>query len=278
MAMKTDAQMKREVHEGPDEPIVYVDRYNTTQRINHWITAALFTMLTLSGLSLFHPSLFFLTNLFGGGANTRAIHPWFGVVLYLSFLILFVRFFRLNLPNMDDWKWSRRITDVMTNRHDRLPELGKYNAGQKGVFWGQSALITVMFFSGLVIWDQYFGTYTLTEDQALGTGGALAGGAGGDPDHHGAHLRRHLDQGHGPGDDARQRHRRLGLSPPPQVAAQARQAGRADATGAQSRAGGVIRHRERGEAVQRSLEETSDGEPLAGPGLLFLPLAMTRPI
>ena len=163
MAVKTDAQMKREVHDVPDESIVTVDRYNTTQRINHWITAALFTLLTLSGLSLFHPSLFFLTNLFGGGADTRAIHPWFGVALYLSFLILFVRFFRLNLPNMDDWKWSRRITDVMTNRHDRLPELGKYNAGQKGVFWGQSALITVMFFSGLVIWDQYFGTYTLTE-------------------------------------------------------------------------------------------------------------------
>ena len=91
--------MKREVHDVPDEPIVYVDRYNTTQRINHWITAALFTLLTLSGLSLFHPSLFFLTNLFGGGQSTRAIHPWFGVVLYLSFLILFVRFFRLNLPN-----------------------------------------------------------------------------------------------------------------------------------------------------------------------------------
>ena len=163
MAVQTDAQMKREVHEIPGEPVVYVDRYNTTQRINHWVTAACFTLLALSGLSLFHPSLFFLTNLFGGGPNTRMIHPWIGVALYLSFLILFVRFFRLNLPNIDDWRWSRRITDVMTNRHDRLPELGKYNAGQKGVFWGQSALITVMFFSGLVIWDQYFGTYTITE-------------------------------------------------------------------------------------------------------------------
>ena len=161
--MKTDAHMHRELHDVPDEHFVYVDRYNTTQRINHWITAALFTLLTLSGLSLFHPSLFFLTNLFGGGQNTRAIHPWFGVFLFASFLILFVRFVRLNLPNRDDWNWSRRITDVMSNRHDRLPELGKYNAGQKMVFWGQSALITIMFVTGLVIWDQYFGTYTITD-------------------------------------------------------------------------------------------------------------------
>jgi formate dehydrogenase subunit gamma len=152
-----------EVHDVPAEHKVYVDRYNATQRINHWITAALFTLLTLSGLSLFHPSLFFLTNLFGGGQDTRAIHPWFGVCLFASFLILFVRFFKLNLPNKDDLDWSLKIGDVMQNKHDKLPELGKYNAGQKMVFWGQSALITTMLVSGLVIWDQYFGTYTTIE-------------------------------------------------------------------------------------------------------------------
>lgn len=152
-----------DVHDVPEEHRVYVDRYNATQRINHWITAGLFTLLALSGLSLFHPSLFFLTNLFGGGQATRAIHPWFGVVLFASFLILFVRFAALNLPNRDDLDWSMKIGDVVQNKHERLPELGKYNAGQKMVFWGQSILITVMFLTGLVIWDQYFGTYTVTE-------------------------------------------------------------------------------------------------------------------
>ena len=160
---KRDDLQHREVRDTPDEHKVYVDRYSATQRINHWITAALFIMLTLSGLSLFHPSLFFLTNLFGGGQDTRAIHPWFGVTLFASFLILFVRFFKTNLPNRDDLLWSKRIKDVVSNRHDRLPELGKYNAGQKLVFWGQSFLIISMLISGVVIWDQYFGTYTTTE-------------------------------------------------------------------------------------------------------------------
>lgn len=161
--MEHERSTHGEVHDVPEEHRIYVDRYNTTQRINHWITAGLFTLLTLSGLSLFHPSLFFLTNLFGGGQDTRAIHPWFGVCLFASFLILFVRFFRLNLPNKDDLDWSMKIGDVITNREDRLPELGKYNAGQKMVFWGQSALITTMLVSGIVIWDQYFGTYTTIE-------------------------------------------------------------------------------------------------------------------
>ena len=160
---RRDDLQHREVRDTPDERKVYVDRYSTTQRINHWITAALFIMLTLSGLSLFHPSLFFLTNLFGGGQDTRAIHPWFGVTLFASFLILFIRFFKTNLPNRDDLLWSKRIKDVVSNRHDRLPELGKYNAGQKLVFWGQSVLIISMLVSGVIIWDQYFGAYTVTE-------------------------------------------------------------------------------------------------------------------
>ena len=44
-----------------------VSRYTTAARINHWITAVSLILLALSGMALFHPSLYFLTNLFGGG-------------------------------------------------------------------------------------------------------------------------------------------------------------------------------------------------------------------
>ena len=144
---------------------VVVPRYNGVQRVNHWITAALFTLLGLSGLAMFSPYLFFLTGLFGGGQSTRAVHPWLGVALMISFAILFLRFWRLNLPSKDDVLWLLRIGDIVQNRHDRLPAIGKYNAGQKGVFWSQTALILVMFLSGLVIWDQYFFTYTGIEQK-----------------------------------------------------------------------------------------------------------------
>jgi formate dehydrogenase subunit gamma len=165
--MKRDDQIRREVHDMGDDGRVFVDRYNTTQRINHWITAALFTLLTLSGLSLFHPTLFWLTNLFGGGPDTRAIHPWFGVCLFASFLILFIRFVALNIPNKDDLRWTSKLGNIVQNKHEGLPELGKYNAGQKMVFWGQSLLIMVMFVTGLIIWDQYFGTYTGIDTKRL---------------------------------------------------------------------------------------------------------------
>ena len=148
----------RPLHHAKSEApeVMYVPRYTGVQRVNHWITAILFTLLTLSGLAMFTPYLFSLTGLFGGGQATRAVHPWFGVALAVSFFFLFVRFWRLNIPNKDDVAWSMKIGDVVTNREDRLPELGKYNAGQKGVFWGQTALIGVMFVTGLVIFNIYF--------------------------------------------------------------------------------------------------------------------------
>ena len=157
----------RPLHHAKSEApeVMYVPRYTGVQRVNHWITAILFTLLTLSGLAMFTPYLFSLTGLFGGGQATRAIHPWFGVALAVSFFFLFVRFWRLNIPNKDDVEWTKHIGDVVTNRDDRLPELGKYNAGQKGVFWGQTALIAVMFVTGLIIWNTYFGGYTTIETQ-----------------------------------------------------------------------------------------------------------------
>ena len=40
-----------------------VRRYTPAARANHWVTAISLVLLALSGLSLFHPSLFFLTGL-----------------------------------------------------------------------------------------------------------------------------------------------------------------------------------------------------------------------
>ena len=155
------------VHRG--DPVT-VDRYTVGARINHWITATCLVLLALTGLALFHPTLFFLTNLFGGGQATRAIHPWIGVVLFFSFAGLFLRFWRLNLWKGADTTWLVRLREVLGNRDNEDPdlvEIGKYNAGQKVVFWGMSVLIVVLISSGLAIWDQYFADYTTIEQKRL---------------------------------------------------------------------------------------------------------------
>jgi formate dehydrogenase subunit gamma len=135
---------------------VVVSRYRGFTRINHWVTALSLILLLLSGLAFFSPSLYFLTGLFGGGQTARWLHPIIGVVLFFSFLVLFLQLWRLNLPRPEDATWVGNIGEVMRGQEENLPELGKYNAGQKFVFWGMAGLIVVLIGSGIMIWEEYF--------------------------------------------------------------------------------------------------------------------------
>jgi formate dehydrogenase subunit gamma len=159
-----DIEPGDQVH--PGDPVT-VDRYTGGARVNHWITATCLVLLALSGLALFHPALFFLTDLFGGGQITRMIHPWIGVVLFFGFFGLFIRFWRANLWRREDGTWLARLRDVLTGHEENLPEVGKYNAGQKAVFWLMSVLIIVLICSGLAIWDQYFAAYTTIDQKRI---------------------------------------------------------------------------------------------------------------
>lgn len=133
-----------------------VERYRVGARINHWITALAMVLLILSGLGLFHPALFFLTSLFGGGQAARTLHPLFGLVLSASFLLLFLQFWRGNLWRREDGAWVAHVGDLVAGHDEKMPEVGKYNAGQKFVFWSLAALIIVMLTTGVMIWDQFF--------------------------------------------------------------------------------------------------------------------------
>src|SRR6516165_6172518 len=135
-------------------------RYTAWTRINHWITAACFVLLMLSGLAMFHPILFFLSGLFGSGQWERAIHPWIGCVLLVSYAGLIVQFWRDNLWNRDDAAWMGAIVRVLRNEEEDVPEVGRFNAGQKFVFWSMALLVPALFATGLVIWEAYFGDAT----------------------------------------------------------------------------------------------------------------------
>lgn len=143
------------MNDRPHTAHVRVRRYSGSARINHWVVAISFVLLLISGLSLFHPSLYAIgATLFGGGQTLRWLHPWIGVVLFISFSGLFLRFFLANLPEFTDFVWLARIRSVLAGRDQYLPEVGKYNAGQKFVFWSQAVLITVMFVTGIGLWDE----------------------------------------------------------------------------------------------------------------------------
>ncbi len=136
-----------------------VKRYEPMERLNHWITAITFLMLAFSGLALFHPALFWFTQFFGGPVWTRILHPFIGLVMFVSFMLLAWKFWRHNLLSKNDRVWLTRIMDVVKNREDRLPEVDRYNAGQKLLFWTMIGTIPVLLLTGIVIWRPWFAGY-----------------------------------------------------------------------------------------------------------------------
>jgi formate dehydrogenase subunit gamma len=131
-------------------------RYDAGLRTNHWLVAMAFVLGALSGLALFHPALFWLSNLFGGGPWTRVLHPFIGLFMVLAFLGLSSRVWDENRFASADWQWLRQWRDVVNNREDRLPEVGRYNGGQKLLFFVLVVCLLTLFVTGCLMWRAYF--------------------------------------------------------------------------------------------------------------------------
>ncbi len=133
-----------------------IERYTANERVNHWFTAITFVILAASGLALFHPSMYWLTNLLGGGTWTRILHPFVGVAMFVSFVIMVRSFWAYNKMSRTDFRWLAQWRDVLKKREDGLPEAGRYNAGQKLLFWIMLLAMILLLISGIIIWQPYF--------------------------------------------------------------------------------------------------------------------------
>lgn len=134
-------------------------RYRTSTRIGHWLVAITFVLVALSGLALFHPSLYYLSGVLGGGTWTRILHPFIGLAMFVVFALLAIRMWRENRMEQRDWEWLRRFREVAANREENVPEVGRYNGGQKLLFWVMVLCMLALLASGIVIWRQYFSGY-----------------------------------------------------------------------------------------------------------------------
>jgi formate dehydrogenase subunit gamma len=101
--------------------------------------------------------MFWLSALFGGGQWTRILHPFVGIVMFIAFIALAARVWHHNLLDRDDVQWLRQIDDVLANREDALPQIGRYNAGQKLLFFVMVACLLLLLLTGIGIWRRYFG-------------------------------------------------------------------------------------------------------------------------
>ncbi|MDN0082327.1 formate dehydrogenase subunit gamma [Crenobacter sp. SG2305] len=134
------------------EPLIV--RYRAADRITHWLVALCFLLLALSGLGLFYPPLFWLTGVLGTGQTARILHPFIGVLMIVGFAHLFGRLWRDNRFDAEDRRWAGDLGSVLKGHEPG--DTGRYNAGQKGLFWLMTLCLLLLLASGVVIWRPYF--------------------------------------------------------------------------------------------------------------------------
>ena len=134
-------------------------RYGANTRMNHWFVAILFFCAGLTGLAIFHPFFFPLSNLFGGGVWTRILHPFFGVAMVLGFLGLFVVLWHENLLDKTDAAWLKATPKLFQGHEEEMPPVGKNNAGQKLVFWSAALCLAVLLVTGFMFWQPWFADF-----------------------------------------------------------------------------------------------------------------------
>jgi hypothetical protein len=127
--------------------------------------------------------------------------------MFASFIIMFFRYWHHNLINRDDIFWAKNIRKIVVN--EEVGDTGRYNFGQKCVFWAAIIFLVLLLVSGVIIWRPYFAPvlhpgYPLRADAAL----LLCGRA--DCGDHGAYLRRAVGEGHHYRDGGRLGHEDLG--------------------------------------------------------------------
>ena len=139
----------------PENPNL-LRRYTHAERLTHWAVAIAYILLFLSGLALFHPFFWWASALFGGGPLMRILHPFIGVALAVLFFAYASRLWHANRMTADDWNWVRNMHAYMNKHHDVNDKTGKYNAGQKLMFWSMIAFVGALLVSGIFIWQPWF--------------------------------------------------------------------------------------------------------------------------
>jgi len=114
-----------------------IQRFNILERAAHWMTATSFIVLGLTGLNLTFGRWIVMPLL---GRETFATLTLWGKFAhnYLSFpfalglVVLFLFWVKDNIPNGRDVTWMKQGGGLIGHAH---PPAGRFNAGQKVVFW-----------------------------------------------------------------------------------------------------------------------------------------------
>ena len=129
-----------------------IERYTFRERVVHTLTALSYVYLLLTGLAFWTPALYWIAIVLGGGFLSRMVHPWVGVFFTLVVARMFVMWHSDMRTTDADRAWRKQLIHYIRNEDHLVPPAGRFNFGQKQLFWVMAWASLVLLLSGLVLW------------------------------------------------------------------------------------------------------------------------------
>jgi len=127
-------------------------RYTFGERVVHLSAAVSYVYLLLTGLAFWTPAMYWLAVVLGGGYLSRVLHPWVGLVFSAAVAGMYAAWRREMRTTDADRAWRKAMVHYIRNEDAKVPPAGRFNFGQKQLFWIMAGGGLALLLSGLVLW------------------------------------------------------------------------------------------------------------------------------
>jgi formate dehydrogenase subunit gamma len=139
---------------------VKVARFNGFERFSHWLTAVSFVLLGLTGLNITFGKRLLLPVL-GPDAfsdlaqNAKYVHNFVGFSFIVGLFLIVALWIKDNIPGRIDIDWLKQGGGFIKSKH---APAGRFNAGEKMVFWFALGAGIAVIVSGLLLLFPFYVT------------------------------------------------------------------------------------------------------------------------
>jgi formate dehydrogenase subunit gamma len=128
-------------------------RFNPLERTAHWLTAASFVVLAITGLNITFGKALLLPLVGPDAFSTfsqyaKYAHNFVSFAFVLGLALIVVIFIKDNIPDNTDIQWFKQGGGFIKSKH---APARRFNAGEKLVFWGALGGSVAVIISGLLL-------------------------------------------------------------------------------------------------------------------------------
>jgi formate dehydrogenase subunit gamma len=137
-------------------------RFNGFERFVHWLTAATFVILGITGLNITFGRALILpwmgSEAFSAWSEyAKFVHNYLSFAFTLGVVLMFLMWIGQNFPTAADVEWLKRGGGMFSKGHGDHPPAWKFNAGQKLLYWLVALGGAAMIVSGYMLMFPFYG-------------------------------------------------------------------------------------------------------------------------